>query len=139
MQNKAAFLHQFMEEIWNQKKAEELSKYIHPKYTVHLDTADPWEGKTLTHKEFITRLNYSFDSFPDLHFEITATIEEEHCVAINWVLTGTHLGFIGDLPPTQKLIRTPGITIYHFTDDLISGHTQVFDRTVVAQQLGFMG
>ena len=127
-----------MDKIWNKQNYDEVEKYVHPEYTIHLDTADPWEGKTLSHLEFKERLGFSFNSFPDMHFEITSAIPEENHVAIAWILTGTNLGMLGELPATHKSINTKGLTIYHFKDGLISGHTQVFDRATVAMQLGFM-
>ncbi|MBN2639503.1 MAG: ester cyclase [Bacteroidales bacterium] len=136
--NKENNLREFIEEIWNKKKFEKVEKYVHPQYTVHLDDEDPWEGKTLNHNEFRKRLKFSFDSFPDMNFEITSAIEDENHVAITWILTGTNLGKIGEFPPTQKKIKTRGMSIYHYTNDLISGHTQVFDRKTVAKQLGFI-
>ncbi len=135
--SKGNFLRAFMQEVWNEKNFEAVEKYVSPTYQIKLDTADPWEGKTLTHQEFKQRLNFSFGSFPDINFEITSLIEEQDHVAITWVLTGTNNGPIGELPPTNKSIRTTGMTIYHFTNELISGHTQVFDRMTVMKQLGF--
>jgi len=135
--DKEKFLREFMEQVWNKQGFEYIEKYVHSEYTVYLDTADPWEGRTLDYEEFRTRLKFSFDSFPDIHFEITSTIEEENHVAVSWILTGTNHGSIGEYPPTSKKIRTNGITIYHFIDHKISGHTQVFDRDTVIKQLGF--
>jgi len=137
--NKALFLREFMDEIWNKKNLDKAEQYLHEEYTIHLDPTDPWEGKTLSHSEFIHRMqSASFDPFPDMNFEITSTIEDEHHVAATWILTGTNLGNIGDNPPTNKAIETRGMTIYHFKDDLINGHTQIFDRTTVMKQLGFI-
>lgn len=136
--DKITFLRTFMEEIWNKQKFDKVEKFVYQEYNVYLDTADPWEGKTLSHSEFKKRLKYSFDAFPDMNFEITAAIEDENHVAINWILRGTNLGMIGGFPPTNKKIKTKGMTIYHFKDNLISGHTQVFDRMTVAKQLGFV-
>lgn len=136
--NKENFLREFMEEIWNQQRFDKVEHYVHPAYTIHLDTADPWEGKTLSHTEFKSRLKFSFDSFPDMNFEIQSAITEENHVAITWILRGTNLGMIGEYPPTKKTIETNGLTIYHFKDHLICGHTQVFDRRTVMQQLGFI-
>jgi len=135
--NKESFLREFMEEVWNKQGFDKVDKFVHPQYTIHLDTADPWEGKTLNHSEFKNRLKFSFDSFPDMNFEITSAIEEENHVAITWILTGTNLGKIGEFSPTKKAIKTNGFTIYHFKESLINGHTQVFDRTTVMKQLGF--
>ena len=135
--DKENFLREFMDEVWNKQGFDKVKKYVHNEYTIHLDTTDPWEGKTLSHSEFKKRLKYSFDSFPDMNFEITSAIEEENHVAVTWILTGTNLGMIGAFPATNKKIETKGITIYHFKDNLINGHTQVFDRKTVAKQLGF--
>ncbi len=136
--NKEAFSREFMDEIWNKKNFDKVANYVHPEYTIYLDTTDPWEGKTLSYSEFKDRLNFSFNSFPDMNFEITTAIPEENHVAITWILTGTNLGMIGEYPPTNKAIKTKGVTIYHFKDNLICGHTQVFDRITVMKQLGFV-
>jgi len=136
--DKETFLRAFMNDIWNKQSFELIEKYVHPQYIIHLDTADPWEGKTLSHADFKQRLKFSFDSFPDMNFEITSAIPEENHVAITWILRGTNLGMIGEYPATKKSIETTGMTIYHFKDNLISGHTQVFDRTTVMRQLGFI-
>lgn len=133
---KERILYNFMDEVWNKKQLDKVEKYVHKQYTIYLDTADPWEGKTLSHDTFIERLRFSFDAFPDMHFKITSAIEDDNHVAITWILTGTHRGKIGDFQPTHKSIETTGMTIYHFKDNRINGHSQVFDRKVVAKQLG---
>jgi steroid delta-isomerase-like uncharacterized protein len=136
--NKIAFIHEFIELIWNRKKVEWVYQYIHDEYTVHLDAGDPWEGKTLSHQEFIIRIQEgSLKAFPDLNFEITSAIEGTDHVAISWIISGTNLGVIQGFPPTGKRINCPGITIYHFCDGFICGHSQVFNRQEVARQLGF--
>jgi len=111
--NKEQFLRGFIDEVWNKQEFDKVEKYIHSEYTIYLDTADPWEGKTLFHPEFKNRLQYSFDSFPDMHFEIMSAIEDENHVAAAWILTGTNLGMIQGFPATNKKIETPGMTIYH--------------------------
>lgn len=131
-------LREFIEEIWNKKNFDKVEQYVDSNYTIHLDNDDPWEGKTLNHNEFMERLRFSFDSFPDMNFEITSAIEDQNHVAITWILTGTNLGKIGEFPPTRKKIKTRGMSIYHYANDLISGHTQVFDKRTVAIQLGFI-
>ena len=115
--NKETFLREFMDEIWNKQRFEKVVQYVHPEYTIHLDTTDPWEGKTLNHSVFKERLEFSFNSFTDMNFEITTAIPEENHVAITWILTGTNLGMIQEYPPTKKSINTKGITIYHFKDN----------------------
>ena len=127
-----------MQKIWNEKDVNFIAAFVHSEYTIHLDTGDPWEGKTLNHQEFETRLHHSFDSFPDIHFAIQEAIADGDYVAITWIMTGTNLENIGGFPPTNKSITTVGSTIYHFNNGKVCGHNQVFDRTTVMRQLGFI-
>jgi predicted ester cyclase len=131
-------LKEFIRRVWNEKEISAVPEFEAPDYTEWLDRGDTWEGRTLDNLEFITRLRYSFDSFPDIHFKIHTAIADEDHVAIGGVLTGTHKGPIGAFPPTGLGIEAPGMTGYHFSKGLISGHHQVFDRTMVARQLGFL-
>lgn len=136
--NNEKILKEFMQKVWNEKDFDSISQYVASEYTVYLDTADPWEGKTLNHSEFRTRLNYSFNSFPDINFDIKMAISDGNFVAIMWVMTGTNTGKIGDYSPTNKKIQADGFTIYHFNDGKVCGHTQVYDRTTIMKQLGFL-
>jgi predicted ester cyclase len=130
-------LRNFMQKVWNEKDFNSIAAFVHPEYTIHIDSGDPWEGKTLNHQDFETRLKYSFNSFPYIHFAIQLAISDGDYVAITWIMTGTNLGKIGDFTPTNKSINTFGTTIYHFKNGKVSGHSQVFDRTTVMKQLGF--
>jgi len=136
--NNEAVLKNFMQKVWNEKEFDCISEFVNPEYTILLDNADPWEGKVLNHTEFKKRLHYSFDAFPDMHFAIQQLVADGNYVAITWIMTGTNLGSIGDIPATRKSIKTFGSTIYHFQNGKLSGHSQVFDRTTVMKQLGFL-
>lgn len=135
--NNEQLLRAFMQKVWNEQDFNSVETFVDNDYTIHLDNGDPWEGKTLNHSEFKIRLHYSFDSFPDMHFDIQQAISDGDYVAITWIMTGTNLGNIGGFPPTNKPIKTFGNTIYHFKNGKVCGHTQVFDRTTVMRQLGF--
>ena len=135
---KEKFLREFMQKVWNEKDFDSIPLFVDNEYTIHLDTGDLWEGKTLDNNEFKTRLEFSFNSFPDINFDIQTAIQDGNFVAITWVMTGTNLGNIGNFPPTGKPIRTLGTTIYHFRNGKVSGHSQVFDRTTIMKQLGFI-
>ncbi len=121
----------------NEKDFDSITNYVAPAYTIHNDPSDLWEGRTLNFEEFAMRLDYTFDSFPDIWFEILTAITEENSVAITWIMTGTNNGKNGIFPPTGKSIRTVGATTYHFYDGKICGHSQVFDRVTIIKQLGY--
>jgi predicted ester cyclase len=131
-------LRDFMEKVWNQKDFGSIAEYVAPAYTIHIDTSDPWEGKTLDHSTFATRLNNSFVPFPHINFEILTAVADGDYVAITWIMTGTNTGKIAGFLPTGKSIKTNGVTIYHFNNGKVSGHSQVFDRTTIMKQLGFI-
>ncbi len=129
---------EFMQRIWNEKNLKDIPKYLASEYTIYLDNADPWEGKTLQHDEFATRLQHTFDPFPDVHFDIKTAVSDGNVVAITWIMTGTNTGKIGEWPATNKKIEAEGMTFYHIKDGKIAGHTQAYDRTSIMKQLGFI-
>jgi steroid delta-isomerase-like uncharacterized protein len=135
---KEILIRKFIQKVWNEKDFDSITNYVAPSYEIYKDPSDPWEGKTLNHLEFAMRLDYSFDSFPDIKFEILTAITAGNNVVITWIMTGTNNGKNGSFPPTNKSIRTNGSTIYHFNKGKISGHSQVFDRKKVMRQLGFL-
>ena len=132
---KEKFLREFMQKVWNEKKFDCITNYVAPAYTIHIDSSDPWEGKTLNYVEFAMRLDYSFDSLPNINFEIQTAISDGDDVTASWIMTGTNDGKNGPFPPTNKKSRILGSTIYHFAGDKICGHTQVFDRIDQYQQI----
>ena len=136
--NNGAILKDFIEQVWNKKDFAAVELFVDEAYTVYRDNGDPWEGKTISQDEYKIRLRYSFDSFPDMHFAIQSSVADGDLVAVTWILTGTNLGNIGDIAPTQKKIETFGTTIYQLKNGKVCGHTQVFDRTTVMKQLGFL-
>jgi predicted ester cyclase len=66
-------------------------------------------------------------------------VADGDCVAITWTLRGTNTGPLGAMPPTGRRVETRALTVYHFKDGQIAGHTQVVDRVAIARQLGLAG
>jgi hypothetical protein len=52
--NNETLLRNFMQKVWNEKQFNSIDEFVHPEYTIHIDTGDPWEGKTLNRQEFET-------------------------------------------------------------------------------------
>ena len=71
-----SILREFIDRVWNKKDFGSVSQFVAPEYTIHIDTGDQWEGKTLNIDEYKVRMRYSFDSFPDIHFEIRLPVEK---------------------------------------------------------------
>ena len=107
---KEILIRDFIQKVWNEKNFDSIANYVAPAYAIYKDPLDPWEGMTLNPEEFAMRLDYTFDLFPDIRFEILIVIPEENSVAITWVMTGTNNGENGIFPPTGKSIRMFGAT-----------------------------
>ena len=60
-------LKEFVKKVWNEKDFDSIPLFVDNEYSIHLDTGDLWEGKTLNNTEFKTRLEFSFNSFPDIN------------------------------------------------------------------------
>lgn len=128
-------LHEFIDEVWNKKNLDTADRFIASYYIIHSDPGDQWEGQSLDLPTFKKRVLYSHQIFPDLHFAIKETIGEEDKVVINWDLEGTYNGGIPNLAATKKRVNVPGITIYYFANNKITGHRQIIDRLGFMQQI----
>ena len=134
---KEILIRRFIQKVWNEKDFDSITNYVAPIYEIYKDPSDPWEGRTLNREEFAMRLDYTFDSFPDIRLEILTAIPEENSVVITWLMTGINNGKNGIFPPTGISIRTVGETTYYFNGGKICGHSQVCDRASVTKQLDY--
>ena len=131
-------LRALFDRVWNSGDLDAIDELVAESYTVHSDPGDPWDGQTLTRDGFKERTAISKAPFPDLKFEVGIMVPGDEHVAVSWVMRGTNTGALGELPATNRPIEAKGLTIYHFEDGLISGHTQVSDRLAVMMQLGLL-
>lgn len=133
---KKEILTRFIQEVWNAGEIDCSDKYLAPRYTIHHDPGDPWDGKELDLAGYKERVRLSRAPFPDQCFEISELLAEGTAVIMSWFWTGTHKGDMPGFPASNKVITMSGITIYYFNeDDRITGHWQITDRLGVFQQL----
>jgi steroid delta-isomerase-like uncharacterized protein len=132
----AAIVREVHERIWTRGDVRAIERLVAPRYTIHSDPGDAWDGKTLDRKTYEERVRYSRDAFPDLRFTVHDVIVDGSRVAARWSAAGTHSGNLRNLPATGKHLRFAGQTIYEVTDGRIAGHWQVVDRLGFLQQLG---
>ena len=132
-------LKRLIEQVWNNGVLDAVDELIAYQYTIHHDPGDPWEGKTLDQNQYKQRVLYSRNAFPDMKFNINESIPSENRVVISWLLTGTHLGNLVEVPASGKKISISGLTIYYFENGKISGHWQVIDQLAFVTQIGLFG
>ena len=125
----------FIEQVWSEGNVDAADDYLAPRYTIHHDPGDPWDGQTLDLAGFKERVIASRVPFPDQRFTISEMIAEGDRVVATWHWIGTHHGEIAGFAASGKTIRMSGATVYYFTDDRLTGHWQITDRMSVYQQL----
>jgi steroid delta-isomerase-like uncharacterized protein len=121
--------------VWSGGDLSAVDRLVAPRYVIHSDPGDPWEGRTLDRATYRERVMYSRTGFPDLLFLLHDVIATEHRVAVRWSAEGTHTGDLAGLPATDKRLRFAGQTIYDVVGDQVAGHWQVVDRLGFMQQL----
>jgi len=134
-----AKLQSFINDVWNNGDFTKLADYLAHTYEIRHDPGDPWDGKILDVDEFIVRVMYSRNAFPDLHFNLHEMISETDKVAVRWTMSGTHQGDLPRLPATGKQFSITGMTFYYFDDGKLCGHSQSFDHLAFLSQIGAFG
>jgi uncharacterized protein len=125
-------LHQL---IWSCGDYDAIERLVAPRYVIHSDPGDPWQGQSLDRKGYKERVEYSRHAFPDLVFNPDEVVAVGDRVAVRWRAEGTHLGDLRGLPATGKRLRFAGQTIYEMKDGQVAGHWQVVDRLGFVEQL----
>jgi predicted ester cyclase len=133
--NNKRLLLRFLEEVWNAGDADASDRYVAPKYTIHHDPGDPWEGQELDLAGYKERVRMSRAPFPDQRFAIQDILAEADRVVITWLWSATHQGDIPGFAATGNKIRMSGATIYYIDDGRLTGHWQITDRLGVYMQL----
>ena len=119
-------LSRFLKEVWTDGDVSAAEKYVAAFYTIHHDPGDPWDAKQLDLDGYKERLRVSRAPFPD---------QDGDAVVVTWHWTATHQGALPGFPPTGKIIRMSGATVYYFSGDRLTGHWQITDRLGVYRQL----
>jgi steroid delta-isomerase-like uncharacterized protein len=133
--NAKEILRQFTREVWSEGNIEASDKYIAPKYKIHHDPGDPWEGRILDLAGYKERVKALRAAFPDQRFDIQELFEDGEAVVMTWLWYATHKGDIAGFPATGKKIKMSGATVYYFEGSQLTGHWQITDRLGVYRQL----
>jgi steroid delta-isomerase-like uncharacterized protein len=121
--------------VWSAGDLSAVERLVAPRYLIHSDPGDQWEGQTLDRATYRERVMFSRTAFPDLRFILHDIIASEHRVAVRWSAEGTHRGDLPGLPATGRRLGFTGQTIYDIVDGQVAGHWQVVDRLGFIQQV----
>ena len=120
------------EEVWNQKKLEQVSELVAADY-VHHDVQSPDRKGIEAYRQFV---DFYLNAFPDIHFNIEDEISAGDTVVIRWTVTGTHNGDLPGLPRTGRPISVTGISIARLRDGKFVESWNNWDALGMMQQLG---
>ena len=121
--------------VWSQGDADAARAVLAPRYVIHHDPGDAWEGQSLDNDGYVARVQASRAPFPDQAFTILHRALEGDTVAIAWSWAATHLGDIPGFPASGRTIRMTGSTFYFTSGGKVTGHWQIADRLSVFRQL----
>jgi steroid delta-isomerase-like uncharacterized protein len=120
------------EEVWNQKKVEQIDELVATDY-VHHDVQSADRKGIEAYKQFV---DLYLNAFPDIRFNIEDEISDGDTVVIRWTVTGTHNGDLPGLPRTGRPISVTGITIARLSDGKFVESWNNWDALGMMQQLG---
>jgi steroid delta-isomerase-like uncharacterized protein len=95
-------------------------------------------------KDRIREVNQHFlDAYPDLRFEIKDIIAQGDKVVVYWHARGTHKNALQTplgltIPPTNKTITVPGMTLYELRNGRIVRESVFYDQFEVLMEEGLL-
>ena len=126
-----AILREHFEQIWNNKDASGIERFIAPNYR-GFDGAELISGIAGYKQHFVTITT----AFPDLRITIEVILEGDGRAAARWFVEATHTGPFGEIPPTGKRVRMTGIAIIRTSNRQIVEEHANSDALGLLKQIG---
>jgi predicted ester cyclase len=126
-----AILREHFEQIWNNKDASGIERFIAPNYR-GFDGAELISGIEGYKQHFVTITT----AFPDLRITIEVILEGDGRAAARWFVEATHTGPLGEIPPTGKRVRMTGIAIIRTSNRQIVEEHANSDALGLLKQIG---
>jgi predicted ester cyclase len=138
-----AILRAHFEQIWNNKDASAIERFIAPNYR-GFEGAELISGIEGYKRHFVTLTTAFPDTRITIEVPITAPpgpeviLEEGGLTAARWFVEGTHTGPFGDIQPTGKRVRVTGIAIIRISNRQIVEEYANSDTLGLLKQLGII-
>jgi steroid delta-isomerase-like uncharacterized protein len=123
-----AVVRRFITEVWNAGDLAAADKLVHPAYSV--------EGVERG-QDFVRRNVAAYRAaFPDMEWSIEQMVSEGDWVAVRLTLRGTHLGPLGDLPPSGKQAEMREMAFWRVEEGRLRAIWSVSDALGLRVQVG---
>jgi steroid delta-isomerase-like uncharacterized protein len=129
--NKALY-RSFIQEVFILGKVEKVNDYLSPDYKIR----DTPPGTPSGQDGVVSVVRMFHQAFPDLNIIIEDQIAEGNFVASRTVTRGTHRGSIFGVPPSNKTIAVPGLTMVKIVDGRIAESSVKNDMIALLKQIG---
>jgi len=77
-------------------------------------------------------------AFPDLRLEAEDIVSQGNCVALSWILTGTHRGTLMNIPATGRAVKVRGVSLITIADGKIKRTCRVWDLAGLLRAFGLL-
>lgn len=123
-------LAEYYHTVWNQKHKEEIKRFVPADFVAEIIAM---EDVHFYGSEGVEKL---FDLFvsavPDLYIEVIEMVEKDSVLAVQYIVTGTHVGIGHGAAP----LRFMGSTWYVFEGSHLVKSTTALDHQMVLQIMG---
>ena len=129
-----AFVHQWFEEVWNQRSTEAVDRMLAPDASVH-GLKDP-DGREVCGPAGFLPVHAAFcGAFPDLHIDVHDCLVDGDRMAFRCLVRGTHLGDGIGLAPTGRTVEFTGLGIIRVADGKVVEAWNAFDFETMNHQI----
>ena len=133
--NYPTIMHQWFEEVWNQRNADTIERLLAADATVHGITDE--HGKELVGPVAFRDFQRRFlNAFPNMVVEVVDSVSTADKVAVRCVVRGKHQGDGLGIKATQKEANFTGMCIAHVKNGKVVEAWNNFDFLVMHTQLG---
>jgi steroid delta-isomerase-like uncharacterized protein len=122
-------------QAWNAHDLEGVVAFYHPDYEgTDVGQAKPIHGRDGARRTIAAILT----AFPDMQLSAANPLLDGGRLAVEWRLTGTHLGPVMNIPPTRRQVEVRGISILTIRDGAIVYASHVWDVAGLLRSLGLL-
>jgi steroid delta-isomerase-like uncharacterized protein len=107
--------------------------------------ADDYEEEDVANKEIqrgkaaVRRtLSFYLRAFPDLQIEADEIVIQRDCVALSWIITGTHRGTMMNIPPTGRTVRIRGVSLLTVANGRLQRARRIWDLAGLLRSFGLL-
>ncbi|MHA2049925.1 MAG: ester cyclase [Promethearchaeota archaeon] len=129
-----AVVTRFFEDVLIGHNSDVLIEIASPDILIH-STAMPCEANYYGIKGLSDWLGESWNSFPDLSILDYFTVAQGDIIAVHWTAQGTSQGNFMILPPTEKVVKYTGVSMYRIEEGKIAEIWETRNTLGIMRQL----